>query len=343
MSNGNLHCDSNRSGSGPFVISLFAGCGGSSTGYRMAHCKVLAMVEWEKNAVETYRLNHPDTLILHRDIQTVTGDELLKATGLRVGELDILDGSPPCQGFSTAGKRLLDDPRNELFKEYVRMLGELQPKVFVMENVSGLVKGKMKPVFVEILNTLKACGYTVKAKLVNSQYYEVPQRRKRVIFIGVRDDFKIDPSFPTPYSTPIPLKQALEDLPKPLQVLRPKGTALKLASMIRPGEDGADLRKRYGHKPSDFSLQRLSWFKVAPTVCKTMRPGQCGFLHPAENRYLSTAELKRICSFPDDYQFAGSLEEHWARMGNSVPPLLMRAIASHIRTEILEKVTINAE
>jgi len=319
----------------PSVVSLFAGCGGSSTGYKMAGCQVRAAVEWEQNSVDTYRLNHPKTTIFHRDIATVTGDELLLATGLQVGELDILDGSPPCQGFSTVGKRQLDDPRNQLFIEYVRLLNELQPKVFVMENVSGLVKGKMKPVFVEILQTLKTCGYRVRAKLMTASHYGVPQKRQRVIFIGVRNDLGLEPSHPQPFSGGIVLREALKGLPTPLEVLRPKGTALKLAQCLKAGEDGSDLRKRYGHKASDFSLQRLSWYKVAPTVCKTIRPGQCGLLHPDENRYLSTAELKRLCSFPDSYQFAGSLEEHWARMGNSVPPLLMKAIASHIKTNIL--------
>jgi DNA (cytosine-5)-methyltransferase 1 len=319
----------------PSVISLFSGCGGSSTGYGMAGYHVLAAVEWESNAVATYRLNHPETLVLHRDIASVTGSELLEATGLQVGELDILDGSPPCQGFSTVGKRQLDDPRNQLFIEYVRLLKEIQPKVFVMENVSGLVKGKMKPVFVEILQTLKACGYRVKAKLMTASHYGVPQRRQRVIFIGVRNDLGVEPSHPQPFSGGIVLREALKGLVTPFEVLRPKGTALKLAQCLKAGEDGSDLRKRYGHKASDFSLQRLSWYKVAPTVCKTIRPGQCGLLHPDENRYLSTAELKRLCSFPDSYQFAGSLEEHWARMGNSVPPLLMKAIASHIKTNIL--------
>ena len=136
--------------------------------------------------MDTYRLNHPDTMILHRDIATVSGAEILNLMGMQSGDLDILDGSPPCQGFSTMGKRQVDDPRNQLFKEYMRLLTELQPKVFVMENVSGLVKGKMKPFFVEILTSLKACGYTVKARLMDAQYYGVPQRRKRVIFIGVR-------------------------------------------------------------------------------------------------------------------------------------------------------------
>jgi DNA (cytosine-5)-methyltransferase 1 len=114
--------------------------------------------------------------------------ECLKITGLQPGKLDVLDGSPPCQGFSTAGKRKMDDGRNQLFREYVRLLQGLKPKVFVMENVSGMVKGKMKLIFAEIMRELKASGYHVSARLMNSMYFGVPQSRERMIFIGVRED-----------------------------------------------------------------------------------------------------------------------------------------------------------
>jgi DNA (cytosine-5)-methyltransferase 1 len=149
-------------------------------------------VEWDENAVETYRLNHHGTPVLHRDIAKVTAQELLDLTGLQPRELDIFDGSPPCQGFSTAGKRQIDDPRNSLFKEYVRLLRGLQPKVFVMENVSGMVKGNMKHVFAIAMRELKASGYQVKCQLMNAMYFGVPQSRQRVIFIGVRNDLVKD-------------------------------------------------------------------------------------------------------------------------------------------------------
>lgn len=133
-----------REPAAPTVISTFAGGGGSLTGYMMAGFRDLLAVEWDDNAVETLRLNWPELDIYHGDIAKLTVDEVLARTGLKPGELDILDGSPPCQGFSTAGKRVMDDPRNQLFMEYVRLLRGLMPKVFVMENVSGMVKGKMR-------------------------------------------------------------------------------------------------------------------------------------------------------------------------------------------------------
>ncbi|NMC35315.1 MAG: DNA cytosine methyltransferase [Veillonellaceae bacterium] len=191
-------------------ISLFAGCGGSSLGYKWAGGRGLAAVEFNANAAETYRLNFPETPVLERDIATVTAEELLALTGLQVGDLDILDGSPPCQGFSTAGKRQLDDPRNTLFREYVRLVEGLQPRVFVMENVSGMVKGKMRLVFKTIMETLKATGYTVRCQLLNAMYYGVPQSRERLIWIGVRPDIGPHAGFPPPEGKPKTVGEAVD-------------------------------------------------------------------------------------------------------------------------------------
>ena len=148
----------------PTVVSTFAGAGGSSLGYSMAGFRELLAVEWDDNAVATFKLNFPDVPVYHGDIAKLSVEQVLEMTGLQPGELDVFDGSPPCQGFSTAGKRIIDDPRNQLFREYVRLLRGLKPKVFVMENVSGMVKGKMKLVFVEILKELKASGYKVSER-----------------------------------------------------------------------------------------------------------------------------------------------------------------------------------
>jgi DNA (cytosine-5)-methyltransferase 1 len=172
----------------PTVISLFAGCGGSSLGYSMAGYRELLAVEWDDHAVETFKLNFPGVPIWHGDIAGLSVEECLRIAGLKSGELDVLDASPPCQGFSTAGKRKMDDGRNQLFREYVRLLRGLQPKVLVMEKVSGMVKGKMKLIFAEIMRELKASGYKVSARLMNAMYFGVPQPRERMIFIGIRED-----------------------------------------------------------------------------------------------------------------------------------------------------------
>jgi DNA (cytosine-5)-methyltransferase 1 len=203
-----------------------------------------------------------------------------------------------------------------------------------MENVPGLVKGHMKPVFVEILNALRACGYQVSARVLNAAYYGVPQARERVIFIGFRDDLQISPSHPDPQTRPVSFLQATKGLSDLGPILKPTGDALQIARALKAGENGSHLHTRYGRPGHHFSLIRLAWEKPSPTVCKTVRAGQCGLLHPEEERFLSMNELKRVCSFPDEFRLEGPFEAQWARLGNAVPPLLMKAIARHIVAKI---------
>lgn len=310
------------------VVSTFAGCGGSSTGYVWAGGKVLLAVEWDNNAVETYRLNYPDTDIYHGDIAKITVQDILDRTGLQPGELDIFDGSPPCQGFSTTGKRMIEDPRNQLFREYVRLLQGLQPKVFVMENVSGMVKGKMKLLFADILTELRNSGYTVSAKLLNAMYLGVPQSRQRMIFIGVRDDLGIEPSHPKPQTRPIPVRDAIGNLEK----TRPDLELNDHAKTI--------YRKRKLGSKDNFNSIVLKGNCVAPTLIKTQRPtASTGLNHYSLEQSLSIEELQRIGSFPDCYCFTGAYSTQAARIGNSVPPEMMRRIALHIKEKILDKIS----
>jgi DNA (cytosine-5)-methyltransferase 1 len=313
-----------RAPDAPTVISTFAGCGGSSLGYSMAGFRELLAVEWDDNAVATFGLNFPDVPIYHGDIAALSVDEVLRRTGLEPGALDVFDGSPPCQGFSTAGKRMLDDPRNQLFREYVRLLRGLRPKVFVMENVSGMVKGKMKLVFAECLRELKASGYRVSARLLNAMYFHVPQSRERMIFIGVREDLGREPSHPRAERAGVILRDALSDLFDRKQ-RAPTLTPIKVKNWSETKRGDAHYQR--------FSTLRLDWRTAAPTILKT--PGSGGHMHPDEPRLLDTGELQRIASFPDDYRFAGDWMASVNRMGNSVPPLLMRAIARHIREHLL--------
>lgn len=334
-----------RAPDAPTVISTFAGCGGSSLGYSMAGFRELLANEWDDNAVQTFRLNFPDVPVIQGDIAKLTVEEILQVTGLKPGELDVLDGSPPCQGFSTAGKRIMDDPRNSLFKEYVRLLRGLQPKVFVMENVSGMVKGKMKLIFAEILRELKASGYKVSARLLNAMYFNVPQSRQRMIFIGVREDLGIEPSHPEVESQAFTFRTAVQGLP--VDEMIPdlnhvwvdeiaKGTKwVKRALVMEPGEKVV---------PEQASGIRLFWDKPSPTIQKNAPPGCAPYVrnsmvHPSQPRTPSIREMARCQSFPDEFYFVNGLTEGMRRIGNSVPPLFMRSIARHIRREILDKVT----
>ncbi len=329
------------------VISTFSGCGGSSTGYVWAGGKVLLAVEWDDNAVETYRLNYPDTPVYHGDIAKLSVDECLKLTGLKPGELDILDGSPPCQGFSTAGKRVMDDPRNQLFREYVRLLRGLQPKVFIMENVSGMVKGKMKLVFVEILKELKASGYQVSARLLNAMYFGVPQSRERMIFIGVRDDLGIAPTHPkaqtkgiTPREAFIGIAENIDDRPFP-DWLREAAKLIDAGNYNYRSVERAFMHVKQS-KAGSMNTKLLSWDRTSCTLTKS-EIASTGIIHPSRERFLTIPEAKRIGGFPDTFQFIGKREHRWMRIGNSVPPRFMQAIAEHVRDTILKSTGLTPE
>lgn len=201
------------------VISTFAGGGGSSLGYRMAGFKVLWASEFIDAARDVYQANAaPGTIIDGRDIREVDPLEVLRTLGLKPGELDVLDGSPPCSSFSTAGKREAGwgevkkysdkaQRTDDLFFEFIRFVRAIRPKVFVAENVSGLVKGTAKGYFIEILREMKACGYRVNAQLLDAQWLGVPQQRQRIIFVGVRDDLGIEPVHPKP----LPYRYSVRD------------------------------------------------------------------------------------------------------------------------------------
>jgi DNA (cytosine-5)-methyltransferase 1 len=319
----------------PTVISTFAGAGGSSLGYSMAGYRELLAVEWDDNAVATFKLNFPDVPVYHGDIAKLSVEQVLEMTGLEPGQLDVFDGSPPCQGFSTAGKRIIDDPRNQLFREYVRLLRGLKPKVFVMENVSGMVKGKMKLVFVEILKELKASGYKVSARLLNAMYFNVPQSRQRMIFIGVRDDLGIEPSHPKAEHRAICVGDAWRGIDIPAGersyaenvIASRAGSIAPILALAGQGVQLSKIEKRGYY----FNWQRLHYLKVSPTILKE----DINLCHPTEMRVLTPTECKPLASFPSAFGLIGEPKAQRSRIGNSVPPLFVRAIARHIRSSIL--------
>jgi len=308
------------------VISTFAGCGGSSLGYKMAGFKELLAIDWDDNSEKTFKINFPNVPFWNKDITKVSGQEILKETNLKKGELDVLDGSPPCQGFSTAGKRVIQDNRNDLFKEFVKLVNELEPKVFVMENVPGMMRGDMKGKFNEILKVLKETNYLVKCKLLNAKYFGVPQSRERLFFIGIRKDLNKEPIFPKPNNKIISIQKALKNIK---ELGEKKTPSDKRAKYIKEMKQGEKLDK-YTLNKSGFTTVKPNYSKPAPTITKTLN-----LIHPIENRYFTINELKRLASFPDTFIFIGSFEQQWARIGNAVMPLQMKAIAETIKEEIL--------
>jgi len=356
------------------VASTFSGCGGSCTGYRMAGFKVVWANEFVPAAQDSYRANmEPDCVLDGRDIKNVKPEEILAATGLAKGELDLFDGSPPCQAFSTAGRREkgwgqakayehgAKQCNETLFDEYIRLLRGLMPKVFVAENVSGLVKGTAKGYFLEILAALKASGYRVTCRVCDAQWLGVPQQRQRTIFVGVREDLGLDPVHPKPLSYRYSVRDALPWIINAIQ--DPRGQfAIQEASdkpcfTITAGSAcpikveaetdisrfaiGAEWDKLKPGEQSEkyFSLAKPSLDGPCPTITATAGTvqGAAGVCRPTEKRKFAIAELKRICAFPDDFILTGSYTQQWERLGNSVPPVMMFHIASAIRDGILAR------
>lgn len=331
------------------VVSTFAGAGGSSTGYRMAGFKVALANEFVPIAQDSYRANmDPSTIIDPRGIQEVTAASILKATGIAEGELDIFDGSPPCQAFSTAGKRAKGwgkdrtyehgaRQKNEnLFEEYIRILAGLKPRVFIAENVSGLVKGVAKGFFLEILAALKACGYRVEARVLDAQWLGVPQMRQRLIFVGVRNDLGLAPVFPKPLSFQYTVRDALPWIVKCEEMAGYNGHPMMSSdkpsqTILLTGSNNCEAH--IGTFKGERSID-----DVAPTVLTHGRAhtnSELTISGDVERRKFTIAEVKRICAFPDDFILKGSYAQQWERLGNSVPPVMMAAIATEIRDKIL--------
>lgn len=319
----------------PTVVSLFAGCGGSSLGYSAAGFRELLAAEWDTHAASLFRTNLPN-IPVHSDVAHLDP----AALPLERGELDVLDGSPPCQGFSTAGRRQVDDPRNSLFREYVRLLDAWNPKVLVMENVAGMNMGRMKALFGEIMHELAHAGdgYDVRSRLVDASWLGVPQQRKRLIFIGVRRDLDTPPLHPKPFRTRVTVRDAFAeqaDTGPALPVTTPK--VRKLIPHVPPGRHGGNVLTSNGKKGSFFSLRRLAWDRPSFVITKGVHAGGGGaLLHPDRHEPVGAYQLARLQSFPDEYDWQDSgYRDIQARVGNSVPPLMMREIARVIREKIL--------
>lgn len=373
------------------VISTFSGGGGSSLGYRMAGCTVLGASEFVPAAQDAYRLNaSPSTIIWPDDIRTMSGAEMLRDVGLEPGELDILDGSPPCAAFSTAGKRSAgwgqvkkysdtSQRVDDLFYEFARILEEMKPRAFVAENVEGLVKGVSKGYFKAIHKRLVECGYQVKAAVLDASRLGVPQARKRVIFIGIRNDLCRAPKHPEPLPYVYTMRDALPWLEGEFVARVPKwgGPKSGESTIDRPvftitaggvsnttpdrfllasASDTLSV-KQFGQN----TMVEMSVDNAAPTVMARGIGGahmiQGGFvtkeggdLFDAETgedlrrvativsdrypnktfRKLAIAELRRLCSYPDDFQLTGNYSQRWERLGRSVPPVMMKHIAEAV-------------
>ena len=332
------------------AVSTFSGCGGSSLGYRMAGFRVLWASEFIEAARETYRANAaPYTILDSRDIRAVRAEDVLTATGLGVGEIDLLDGSPPCSSYSTAGAGARgwgkaksysgrEQRTDDLWPEYIRLVRDLRPRTFVAENVAGMVRGVAKGVFVETLAALKACGYRVAARVLDASWLGVPQQRRRLIFVGVRDDLGIEPVHPKPFPHQYTLRDGVPWVDRPDEnpfPVEPETNINKYAigrEWDRMGRAGTQSEKY-------FQLVRPRLDRPVPTLTATAgQTGAAGVCHPLERRKFSIAEAKRLGGFPDDFKFCGTYTEQFERVGRCVPPVMMSHIAAAVRDGVLRRI-----
>lgn len=320
------------------AMSTFSGCGGSCLGFEWAGYRPLLAVEFVPAAADSYEANRADVPVYRDDIRGLTARKALALMGLRKGELDVLEGSPPCESFSTAGQlskgwgqeRSYSDGMtqrmDDLFYEFVRLLGGIKPRAFMAENVAGLVRGVSKGHFLNIHAALEAQGYRVQARMLDAQWLGVPQRRRRVIFVGVRNDLKIDPPFPDPLPYRYSIRDALVDVEAgadgPVQSVTHDTSGLHSTGALDLEGPMMTVTKAGGAASWHFRVDRDET-EATPEATA------------ASSRKFTIAELRRLCGFPDDFVLTGSYAQQWERLGNSVPPPMAFHIAAAIRDALL--------
>ena len=357
------------------VIDLFCGCGGFSKGFQQAGFNIVYGIDNWKDAIVTYKHNFPSAVVSNEDITNISGENILEATGLKTNEIDVIIGGPPCQGFSLSGKRLLDDPRNILYKSFVGIVSDLLPPVFVMENVPGLVRlfnGKVKDA---VISDFSELGYDVEMQLLSADNFGVPQQRKRVFFVGINcEKIKNTDKFIFPQPTfgkgtdkaVVTCKEAISDLDfipddkimgecmeyriepqSDYQKLMRKNSSYvlnhtatmhteKTKRIIAMVPDGGN----YKDLPQELWSTRkvnIAWTRMnSNKPCFTIDTGHNHHFHYKENRVPTVRESARIQSFPDDFEFIGIKTSQLRQVGNAVPPLLSQAIAEQIK-EVIRK------
>lgn len=340
------------------VLDLFCGCGGMSLGFEEAGYHVLLGIDIWKDALETYKHNHKQSQTLCADMASLNPIQLEGMMGVK--SFDVIIGGPPCQGFSIAGKRILDDERNKLYKGFVRMVEYFKPKAFVMENVPNILSIGGGAVKEAILDDFKKLGYQVETKVLMASDYGVPQNRRRAFFVGLQNgnfDFNI------PMVThKVTTEEALSDLPEnslkegdayptpPLSSYQVKERShsrgvfnheitihndqtRRIIALVPDGGNYKDLPKE---------LQATRKVHIAWTRLNSQRPsitidtGHRHHFHYRWNRVPTVRESARIQSFPDDFIFLCSRTSQYKQVGNAVPPLMAKAIAEHLKLSLCQ-------
>ena len=333
------------------AVDLFSGCGGLSHGLRNAGFRIVAAVEIEQKAQQTYGLNHPDVRLFKQDIRQIQPLDVMREAGLQQGELDLLAGCPPCQGFSRLRtknqKTYVYDERNNLVSYFLRFIKVMHPKMVMLENVPALAKDGR---FTKMKNQLIELGYEVVVHVLDAADYKVPQRRKRLILLASRVS---KPAIAPAAAKRVTVRQALGGLLPPsrtndaLHAIREnRSQAVRDLIRLIPKDGGSrsDLGPRYQlacHIRSDGFKDvygRMKWDDVSPTITSGCHnPSKGRFIHPSRNRTITLREAALLQGFPVDYRFDVShgKEAIALMIGNALPPPFIAAHAGALRKGLL--------
>jgi DNA (cytosine-5)-methyltransferase 1 len=341
------------------ALDLFCGCGGLTAGLKLAGFKVVGAVDNDPLAVRTYKMNHNRTEVWQERIQDVKVGTVKRRLGLRKGDLDLLAGCPPCQGFSSMrtlnGRRDVEDVRNDLVFDFLRFVEGLAPKAVMMENVPGLLGDKRMKRFSK---RLKELGYVGEPRILDAAGFGVPQRRRRMILMAARDGVTIE--FPTPSDTRVTVRQTIGSLPKSgtsgdplhdvIEERQPKVAAL-IKRIPKDGGSRWDLgidAQLACHRRSDGFYDvygRMAWGEVAPTITGGfVNPSKGRFLHPDEHRCVTLREGALLQGFPPNYVFPLDRGKYAVAqmIGNALPPEFIRRHAAAIASALREGESKNA-
>ncbi|BDR73131.1 cytosine-specific methyltransferase [Clostridium tetani] len=329
------------------AVELFAGAGGLALGLEKAGFTSVGLVELDKYCCKTLKINRPKWNIINEDIVRVAENGIRKYVG--DVEVDLLSGGYPCQAFSYAGKKLgLNDVRGTLFYYYAEILSQLKPKVFLAENVKGLVSHDGGKTLKTMIGVFEEIGYKAQYEVLNAVNYGVAQKRQRIVIIGIRKDLehKFEYKYPKNFDYIPTLKDALKDVPKSEGTKYPEKKK-KVLELVPPGGYWRDLpdeiAKEYMGK-SYFSgggrtgmARRIGWHEPCLTLTCSPAQKQTERCHPDETRPFTTREYARIQSFPDEWNFHGSIGQIYKQIGNAVPVNLAKAVGLSI-VEYLNKI-----
>lgn len=329
-------------------IDLFAGAGGMSLGFDNAGFKNLLAVEFNKDFAETYKKNFPRHNLIVDDIKNVTEKQIYDI--IKNEKVDVIIGGPPCQGFSIAGnigRNFIDDDRNRLFKEFVRFVKIIRPRMFVLENVAAMERHNKGKTIKEIVSSFKEFGYDIKYKVLNAVNYGVPQERRRIFIVGTLGENSFE--YPQEINNIVTVKEAIDDLPKLENGQTseiPNHTAMKHSaqmlekmSYVSDGGNRNDIPEKLRPKSGD-SRKYIRYNSKKPSFCVTgdMRK----IFHYSQNRALTCRELARLQTFPDSFIFLGNTGKVQQQIGNAVPVLLANKIALQVK-EVLDNEQVSKD